>query len=158
MKKLSMVFVLLLSSLAFADSDTSLLDQYCPSRLALQADVGPVNPSNDDIGYRDLGNSRIQGVFVRSYSGNTCLLVEDTTGQTEGGVSRSRYVEVKKAQDGVVRVTLEGYTTSGKIFSIRTRLEEGQILTGRYPAIVFEGNGGRERIGEAVILADDLGR
>ena len=164
MKYAISIIAVLFSTHAFADVTPSTVNQYCPARLNLQADIGPLKAGSDskDVEYMDLSNSRIEGVFARSRtaSSDTCLLTETSTeigsDPSVNTVGHKRYLEFKKTPDGSVRVMLEGYTKSGKLFSIRTRLEDGDSLNGRFDALVFEGNGVREKLGDAVILANGL--
>ena len=159
MKRLSLVFALLITTHAFADVEiSSALDQYCPASVDLQADIGPLSPAgtSDDGEYKELSNTRIEGVYSRTRSADTCLLTEVGTDQSINSASHKKYLEIKKATDGSIKVTLEGYTKSGKIYSIRSHVIALNALSGRYDASVFEGTGGRERLGEAVLLANEL--
>ena len=158
MNRLSLVFALLITTHAFADTDSfSALDEYCPNKVALQADIGPLSfTASDDGEYKELSNSRIEGVYARTRSGDTCLLTEVGSNPSVDSVSLKRYLEIKKGADGSIKVTLEGYTKAGKLYSIRSKVTAADALGGRYVANVFEGTGGRERLGEAVILADEL--
>src|SRR5689334_7290725 len=149
MKPLILAFAFLIPHHAFANVQTeSTLDVYCPVKIALQADIGPLSPaaSNDVADYREIAHSRIEGVYARTRTGDTCLLTESDNAELGVSSSHRKYLEVKKLADGSIKVTLEGYTKNGKLYSIRSRIDATNALTGRFDALVFQGSGGHEKL------------
>jgi|GEM_PF-2261129 len=131
----------------------------CPNQLAISVDIGQVALGDaDDADFIQLSHSHLDGVFELAATNDSCVMVERLQNETIATVhttTKRRYLEIKKNHLGTL-VTIDTYTSSGKLYSITSQLDDENSVSGSYDANVVERSGLRRHLGQAQLKINEL--
>jgi hypothetical protein len=134
-----------------SDQNSSATNFNCPAKLHVSIQVGKLTLGDqDDRDFASLQDLKVDQDYTVQKNSNECILMSGEAGSKVEGKS---FLQFRTNADGVSSVIFEGYTpTACKLFSIRSKLDALNDVTGNHAAEIFDGSGpGREMIGEAVI-------
>ena len=132
-------------------------DDGCPEKLHIVADIGDLTSEiPQDSGFSSIANKEFQGDFVRSHRTKSCTLIERSP-SAASDVSKRRFVQIRTRNDGSRFVLFEGYTSKGKLYSVRAKIPSDSDLDGTWDASVYDGSAPfRGELGSATLsLADE---
>lgn len=152
MVRLILPLAVLLSSLISISAFARQVEN-CPYALRVSAHFGILKVDEfTDGSFANVSGSQFHGDFIRDLNTRECVLVEGIP--TPG---TQRFVGIKQDRKGNLLVFVEGYTPSGKLFSIRVALDSRAPVDGTFRGTVYDNSGtGRRPLGEAQVTLQRL--
>ena len=136
------------------DSEPTIATSACPDSLNVTADFQTIRASDPDaLGFSELSGTKLNVAMTRSADTRGCVLVsdDDVTINSSKNTGKKLFLEIRTKADGSHTIIFEGYTSKGKLFSVRANTTRAR-LTGKYGCDVFDGSGpNRENIGDATL-------
>ena len=145
------------SDVGISPAPSGLIDsENCPDKLELTAAIGALSISDsDDQSFSSLANKNIKVSLSRQAFVKGCVLGSQV--QIESGSSRPVTFEIRLDSRKEQLFALEGYTSSGKLFSIRAKSGGGVPSGASLAAIVYDGSGPKhEKLGDATLGLTEL--
>jgi phosphatidylserine/phosphatidylglycerophosphate/cardiolipin synthase-like enzyme len=127
-----------------AENTFELDSANCPQAVSVSVDIGAITVDETaDKSFEALSNQHYDLNMNRS--GHACIFV--TTDRT----SRKKILEIRQDTHGYTVFALEGYTSAGKLYSIRAKTHAQSIQNSvELAATVYDASGpGREILGDA---------
>ena len=115
----------------------------CPSSVDVSVDIGKIAPqSGEDSSFTALSGQSFELQMTRDRTSKSCIFT------TLDRATRRRVFEIRGSHGGTLFI-LEGYTSAGKLYSIRARSDDGVQSSQSLDARVYEGSGGHQALGDA---------
>jgi hypothetical protein len=111
----------------------------------LTVDIGEITVSAEaDQSFRALANQHYNLDMSRDKNSHGCIFM------TNGRTGSKKVLEIRQDSHGYTVFALEGYTSNGKLYSIRAKTDSGVESGADLSAIVYDGSGpAKEKLGEA---------
>ena len=137
------------------DTQPTIAAADCPASITATAAFDTIQAAEpDDLGFSELSGTKLTASLTRSSDSRGCVLVSDDTITADSSgksTSKKLFLEIRTKADGSRAIIFEGYTTKGKLFSVRANSSRNKLM-GKYSSSVFDGSGpNRENIGSATL-------
>ena len=140
--------------LAALDAQPAIAASACPDTLNVVADFQTIRASDPDaLGFSELSGTKLNVAMSRSADTRGCVMVsnDDITIGSGKSTGKKLFLEIRTKADGSHTIIFEGYTSKGKLFSVRANTTRVRV-TGKYTCDVYDGSGpNREDIGDAIL-------